>query len=46
MVLHVEELVRHFPGMGPALRLAWWHVIDARLDAVGQCCEAGQVIDP
>ncbi len=44
--LHVAELVRHFPGLAPALRLAWAHVIDARLDAVGSCCTDGQPIDP
>ncbi len=44
--LHVAELVRHFPGLAPALRLAWAHVIDCRLDAVGSCCTAGGPIDP
>ena len=44
--LHVAEVCRHFPGLAPALRLAWAHVIDCRLDAVGTCCTDGSPIDP
>ncbi len=46
MDLHVAELMRHFPGLAPVLRVAWAHVIDCRLDAVGSCCTAGGPIDP
>ncbi|MDP8923077.1 MAG: hypothetical protein M3O34_09415 [Chloroflexota bacterium] len=38
MMLHVEELCRHLPGLAPTLRVMWMHVIDARPDRVGRCC--------
>ena len=44
--LHVAELCRHLPGLAPAIRLVWMHVIDARLDRVGSCCTDGGMIDP
>ncbi len=43
---HVAELCRHLPGLAPAIRLVWAHVIDARLDQVGICCTDGGMIDP
>ena len=42
----IAELCRHFPGFAAALRLAWEHVIDTRLDRVGRCCAAGEPIEP
>ena len=44
--LHVAELCRHLPGLAPAIRLVWMHVLDARLDRVGACCTDGGPIDP
>ncbi len=44
--LHVAELARHLPGLAPAIRLVWAHVIDCRLDRVGACCTDGGPIDP
>jgi hypothetical protein len=44
--LHVSELARHFPGLAPAIRLAWAHVIDCRLDSVATCCTDGAPIEP
>ena len=44
--LHVVELARHLPGFGPAIRLLWAHVIDERLDRVGQCCTDGGPVEP
>ena len=44
--LHVNEVSRHLPGLAPAIRLVWMHVIDARLDRVGSCCTDGGMIDP
>jgi len=44
--LHINELFRHFPGLAPALRLAWVHVLDCRLDRVGTCCADGGPVDP
>ena len=43
---HVAELCRHLPGLAPAIRLVWMHVLDARLDRVGACCTDGGMIDP
>ena len=44
--VHVAELARHLPGMAPAVRLLWAHVIDERVDAVGTCCADGGPIEP
>ena len=44
--LHVNELSRHLPGLAPAIRLLWAHVIDARLDRVGLCRTDGGMMDP
>ena len=44
--LHVNELCRHLPGLAPAIRLVWGHVLDCRLDRVGACCTDGGMIDP
>ncbi len=44
--VHVAELARHLPGMAPAIRLLWAHVIDERVDAVGTCCADGGPIEP
>ena len=41
--VHVTELARHLPGLGPAIRLLWAHVIDERFDRIGQCCTTGPV---
>ena len=46
MDMHVAELCRHAPGLAPAIRLLWAHVIDIRLDRVGRCCTDGGPIDP
>ena len=42
----VAEVCRHLPGLAPAIRLVWMHVLDARLDRVGACCTDGGMIDP
>jgi len=42
----VAEVCRHAPGLAPAIRILWAHVIDARLDRVGACCTDGGPIDP
>ena len=42
---HIAELSRHLPGLAPAIRLVWMHVLDARLDRVGACCTDGGMID-
>ena len=44
--LHVNELSRHLPGLAPAIRLLWAHVIDARPDRVGLCRTDGEMMDP
>jgi len=44
--LHVNELCRHLPGLAPAIRLVWAHVLDARLDRVGSCCTDGGPVEP
>ena len=36
--LFFAELVRHFPGMAPALATVWNHVSGAFFDTVGTCC--------
>ena len=41
--VHVAELARHLPGLGPAIRLLWAHVIDERIDRIGACCTTGPV---
>ncbi len=43
---HVAELCRHAPGLAPAIRILWAHVLDCRLDRVGTCCTDGGMIDP
>jgi len=42
----VAEVCRHAPGLAPAIRILWAHVLDARLDRVGACCTDGGMIDP
>ena len=42
----VAEVCRHLPGLAPAIRLVWMHVIDARLDRVGACCTDGGPVEP
>ena len=44
--LHVNELCRHLPGLGPAIRILWAHVMDCRLDGVGVCCTDGGPVEP
>ncbi len=44
--LHVEELCRHFPGLAPAIRVMWMHVLDERMDRLGRCCTNGGPIVP
>ena len=44
--VNIAELVRHFPGLAPAIRLAWAHVIDTRLDRIGTCCADGGPVEP
>ncbi len=46
MMLHVEELCRHFPGLAPAIRVMWMHVLDERMDRLGRCCTDGGPIVP
>ena len=43
--LHVAELCRHFPGLAPAIRLAWAHVIDERPDRVSRYCTDGESVE-
>ena len=42
----VVEVCRHAPGLAPAIRILWAHVLDCRLDRVGSCCTDGGMIDP
>ena len=42
----VAEVCRHAPGLAPAIRILWAHVLDCRLDRVGACCTDGGMIDP
>jgi hypothetical protein len=35
----IAELARHLPGVAPAVRLLAFHVIEAKSDDVGECCE-------
>ena len=42
----VAEVCRHAPGLAPAIRILWAHVLDCRLDRVGSCCTDGGMIDP
>jgi len=37
----VAEVCRHAPGLAPAIRILWAHVLDCRLDRVGVCCTDG-----
>jgi hypothetical protein len=37
----IAERARHLPAAGPAIRLLAFHVIEAKLDDVGACCEDG-----
>ena len=46
MMLHVEELARHLPGLAPTSRVMWMHVLDERADRVGRCCTDGGPIEP
>ena len=46
MDVRVAELARHFPGLAPAIQLAWAHVIDRRIDAIGGCCAPGEAVGP
>ncbi len=46
MMLHVEELCRHFPGLAPSIRVMWMHVLDERMDRLGRCCTDGGPIVP
>jgi hypothetical protein len=39
--LFFEVTVRHFPGIAPALRLAWEHAIEEYSDEMGTCCSVG-----
>ena len=43
--VQVNGLRRYLPGLAPAIRLVWMHVLDARLDRVGACCTDGGMID-
>ncbi len=43
---HIAELCRHLPGLAPAIRLVWAHVLDCRLDRVGVCCTDGGPVEP
>jgi len=43
---HVNELCRHLPGLAPAIRILWAHVLDCRLDRVGACCTDGGPVEP
>ncbi len=42
----VAEVCRHAPGLAPAIRILWAHVLDARLDRVGFCCTDGGPVEP
>lgn len=43
--LFVAELVRHFPGMAPALTTVWHHVSSAFFETVGNCCTPPESAD-
>jgi hypothetical protein len=36
--LFFEITARHFPGLAPALRMAWMHAIEQYSDEAGVCC--------
>jgi hypothetical protein len=38
--LMAGELIRHMPGLAPALALIWEHVQEERTDAYGRCCQS------
>ena len=42
----VAEVCRHAPGLAPAIRILWAHVLDCRLDRVGACCTGGGPVEP
>ncbi len=42
----VAEVCRHAPGLAPAIRILWAHVLDCRLDRVGVCCTDGGAVEP
>jgi len=42
----VAEVCRHAPGLAPAIRILWAHVLDCRLDRVGVCCTDGGPVEP
>jgi len=42
----VAEVCRHVPGLAPAIRILWAHVLDCRLDRVGACCTDGGPVEP
>ena len=42
----VAEMARHAPGLAPAIRILWAHVLDCRLDRVGACCTDGGPVEP
>ena len=42
----VAEVCRHAPGLAPAIRILWAHVLDCRLDRVGGWCTDGGPVDP
>ena len=42
----VAEVCRHAPGLAPAIRILWAHVLDCRLDRVGACCTDGGPVEP
>ncbi len=42
----VAEVCRHAPGLAPAIRILWAHVLDCRLDRVGTCCTDGGPVEP
>jgi hypothetical protein len=37
----IDELARHFPDLGPAIRMVGSHILEARPDEVGRCCAPG-----
>ena len=43
MMLHVEKLCRHLPGLALTVRVMWMHVINTRTVNVGRCCTSWPV---
>ena len=36
--LMIAELMRHLPGLAPAIGVVWRHIMETSYDDVGRCC--------